>query len=176
MNNKNSISFSSYIDYSLLYFCPKNVGSCDYFYFLAFETLKNWLSMPKRLNSSNSHQCLWKEWKYWGFRQGCLSKYDTHCHPWVFLSHHFYLSLDSLKSSISHVQHIYDFIDFLQNLNMTTKSFLGPLWIDHGVKKDVYFVNSYYLWVIHLSCNFCKVNFDCYFSFPLHNTWFEQCL
>ena len=61
--------------------------------------------------------------------------------------------LESLKSSIIHVQNFYNFIEFLQNLNMTTKSFLGPLWINrinrinHAVKKDIYFVfmNSHYL-------------------------------
>ena len=76
-------------------------------------------------------------------------------HPLSSLSHfwvitHLRVLLESLKSSISHVQNIYNFIEFLQNLNMTTKAFLGPIWINwinHAVKKDIYFVfmNSHYL-------------------------------
>ena len=86
--------------------------------------------------------------------------------------------LESLKSSISHVQNIYNFIEFLQNLNMTTKSFLGPLWINrinHGVKKDIYFVfmNSYYL---SLELQFLQsITLIAIFMISLHNTWFEQC-
>ena len=51
--------------------------------------------------------------------------------------------LESLisESSLSHVQNIYDLIEFLQNLNIRTKSFLGSLWINHAVKKNIYFVS-----------------------------------
>ena len=152
-----------------------------------FQVFEN-LYSPRKQKYMKKIEKFWKK-KSFGFRKKKFGS-DTDTFGWyrnryrISVSHYFWVIthlrvlLESLKSSISHVQNIYNFIEFLQNLNMTTKSFLGPLWINrinHGVKKDIYFVfmNSHYL---SLELQFLQsITLIAIFMISLHNTWFEQC-